>query len=110
MKLLLDENVPRKLKFRLSRFQVFTVQEMGWAGLTNGILLMRILDSGFEALVTFDRSLEHQQNFKEYPVPVLVLSAPSNTYEDIMPLLPRLLTMIEEGNLKPGVNAVAVTD
>jgi len=110
MKLLLDENVPRKLKFRLSRFQVFTVQEMGWAGLTNGILLAQMLEHRFEALVTFDRSMGHQQNFKEYPIPVLVLTAPSNTYEDIIPLLQGLLSMIEGGNLNPGLNTVSVTD
>jgi hypothetical protein len=51
MKLLLDENVPRKLKFRLSRFQVFTVHEMGWAGMSNGILLTRMLAGGFDALI-----------------------------------------------------------
>ncbi|CAN5252494.1 hypothetical protein BH09BAC5_BH09BAC5_06050 [soil metagenome] len=31
MKLLLDENVPRKLKFEIPGHEVFTVQEMGWA-------------------------------------------------------------------------------
>jgi hypothetical protein len=31
MKLLLDENVPRKLKFEIHGHEVFTVPEMGWS-------------------------------------------------------------------------------
>jgi len=34
----------------------------------------------------------------------------SSGYEDIIPLLQRLLAMIEGGNLNPGVNTVSVTD
>lgn len=38
MKLLLDENLPRKLKQDLSEFEVFTVSEKGWSGKKNGEL------------------------------------------------------------------------
>jgi hypothetical protein len=106
MKLLLDENVPRKLKFRLSQFQVFTVQEMGWSGQNNGLLLSSMQTSNFEALLTFDSNLVYQQNFKNYPIPVIVLSAKSNTYEDILPLLNPLVELLMSGNLNSGVNVV----
>ena len=37
MKLLLDENLPKKLKYRFSEnFEVLTVPEMGWSGIKNG--------------------------------------------------------------------------
>ena len=39
MKLLLDENLPKKLKQDFSEFEINTVAEMGWAGKTNGELL-----------------------------------------------------------------------
>lgn len=42
-----------------------------------------------------------------YPIPVLVLCAPSNTYEDIMPLLQELVRMITLGKLNAGVNKVS---
>jgi len=35
MKLLLDENLPRKLKRDLPGHEVFTVREMDWDGLEN---------------------------------------------------------------------------
>ncbi len=37
MKVLLDENIPRKLKYRFSEeFEIITVPEMGWSGIKNG--------------------------------------------------------------------------
>mgnify|MGYP006275047183 CR=1 FL=1 len=39
MKLLLDENIPKKLKKDLLKFEVFTVQDMEWNGKQNGELL-----------------------------------------------------------------------
>ena len=50
MKLLLDENTPRKLKTDLSEFEVFTVREMGWGGKENGDLLDLMLKNNFDAL------------------------------------------------------------
>jgi hypothetical protein len=39
MKILLDECLPRKLKYELPGHDVLTVYEMGWAGAKNGELL-----------------------------------------------------------------------
>ena len=78
MKLLLDENLPRRLKNDLSDHEIFTVREKEWNGLRNGELLQRMIDDGFHALLTFDKNLEHQQNFRLYPISVLVLTAESN--------------------------------
>lgn len=61
MRVLLDENVPRKLKHRLTPdHEVVTVPEQGWAGLLNGALL-RAADAEFDAFVTLDRGIVHQQ-------------------------------------------------
>ena len=63
MKLLLTSPVPRRLaSFFPSEFEVRTVQQMGWAGSTNGALLRLATDHAFNALVTVDQGFEHQQN------------------------------------------------
>lgn len=62
MRVLLDEQLPRHLARELTGQQVRTVQEQGWAGLTNGELLKRAADDGFEVFVTADQNLEFQQN------------------------------------------------
>jgi len=61
MRLLLDECVPKRLGRALPGHEVRTVQEAGWAGVTNGALL-RAADGQFDALLTVDQGVQHQQN------------------------------------------------
>ncbi len=94
MKLLLDENLPKKLKAEFPRHIVFTVRDMGWNGKKNGILLKLILDNNFDAFLTFDKNLKHQQNFNKFPIPVLVLNAEKNSYPHLKPLVPKIRKII----------------
>lgn len=81
MKLLLDENLPKRLKQDFPEHEVYTVRDKGWNGVRNGELLKRMEANGFHALLTFDKNLQHQQNFEKYTLTVFVLNAPINTYE-----------------------------
>lgn len=80
MKLLLDENLPKRLKLDFQEHEIFTVSDMNWNGKKNGELLNLLIENHFDALLTFDKNLRYQQNFKKYTIPVLVLNAPDNTY------------------------------
>jgi len=61
MHVLLDENVDRRLKQSLDdEFEILTVTECGWSGKKNGELL-RVAEQEFDALLTMDRNMEHQQ-------------------------------------------------
>jgi hypothetical protein len=53
-----------------------------------------MLDSAFDALLTFDKNLQHQQNFKKYTITVFILSAPDNTYLTLQTLVPQILTLL----------------
>ncbi|MDX2002191.1 MAG: DUF5615 family PIN-like protein [Chitinophagales bacterium] len=101
MKLLLDENLPKGLKKDLYEHQVFTVNDMQWNGKSNGELLRLMLSEGFQALVTFDKNLVYQQNFKKYPIPVLVINARNNTYLVLKELAP-ILQQVLKSDLTPG--------
>ena len=85
MRILLDEQLPRQLAPYFVGHDVRTTQEQGWAGLKNGALLRQALSAGFEVLVTGDKNLECQQNLKASGLFVLVLVAPSNKIEDLLP-------------------------
>jgi hypothetical protein len=87
MKVLLDESVPRALGFELSEHFVRSVQTMGWAGLSNGRLLAKMVEEGFQTLVTCDQNIEYQQG-GTLPVALIVLLAADNR----VPTLRRLLT------------------
>jgi hypothetical protein len=101
MKMLLDENLPHKLLKTLPGHEVYTLQKMGWLGYKNGALIKLMVDSGFNALITFDKNIQHQQNFSKYPITVFVLIAEKNTYKDLAPLMPKVEEHLIKG-LNPG--------
>ncbi len=101
MKLLLDENLPKRLKLDFDAHTVFTVRDMGWNGKKNGELLQLMVENGFDALLTFDKNLQHQQNFKTYSLPVIVLWAEKNTYSALRSLVDNIKKVLET-ELLPG--------
>lgn len=100
MLILLDEDLPRRLRRHFSAHQVRTVQQQGWGGVGNGELLRRAAAAGFEILLTADQNLTYQQNLAGSPLRVVVLIARSNTLEDLLPLVPSVIDAIRE--VKPG--------
>ncbi len=101
MKLLLDENLPKKLKSDFPKHEVFTVRDMNWNGKKNGELMLLMLENTFDAFITFDKNLQFQQNFKKYLIPVLVLNAQDNTYQTLMHLTGKINLMLQS-KLEPG--------
>lgn len=93
MRVLLDESLPRRLRNHLPAHHVRTVVEMGWGGVRNGELL-RLAAPGFDAFVTADQNLRHQQNLGDLPVSVVVLVALSNELDVLIPLVPELLSAL----------------
>jgi hypothetical protein len=74
MRILLDENLPHKLRLLLPGHEVRTAAYQGWAGLTNGALLKATEDAGFDAILTADQGIRYQQNRKNSRVALVVLS------------------------------------
>ena len=77
MKVLFDQGTPVPLRNHLRRHAVETAYERGWGGLKNGELLARAEDEGFDALVTTDQNLRHQQNLQGRKIGVAVLMTTS---------------------------------
>ena len=103
---MLDENLPKRLKADFPDHEIFTVREKGWNGIKNGEILQLMLVDNFNALLTFDKNLQHQQNFLKYPIAVFVLTAFNNTYVELSPLTPQINQILETGILKPGVTII----
>jgi predicted nuclease of predicted toxin-antitoxin system len=96
MKLLLDENLPKRLKQDFSEHQIFTVANKAWIGKNNGELLKLMLAEKFDALITFDKNLQHQQNFIKYSFTIFVLSATDNTYTTLKPLTIKIKSLLKK--------------
>ena len=107
MKILLDESLPRKLKYDFdSKHDVFTVRDKGWLGQKNGRLLKLMADDNFEIFVTVDRNLPYQQNLTRLPLTIFVLCAANNRRETLAKLVPKVFERFAEGNLK---NVIEIT-
>lgn len=70
--------------------EVKTVQQVGWTGKTNGELL-RVMQGQFEVFITIDSNLLSQQKLTNLAIGLIVLHARSNKFEDVEPLVPKIL-------------------
>ncbi len=95
MKVLLDECVPRPLKFDFIGHDVDYVTEMGWPGVKNDELLGLAVGAGFEVLVTTDRNLQYQQSLRNFKIGIIVLVAKSNRIDDLQTLIPDALDVMK---------------
>lgn len=110
MKVLLEECIPRKLKYSLPDHDCQTVPEAGFTGEKNGVLPDLAEGAGFDALVTMDKGVEYEQNLAHRRIAIVILRARSNRLRDLLPLKPDLvqtLQLIRNGEIRrigePGV-------
>lgn len=100
MKLLLDENLPAKLKDRFDvTHEVITVREAGWSGVKNGQLLALIAENRFDALVTMDKNLRFQQNTDKLPVKLIIFDALNNKIDTLRPFVEKLSETLRDSSL-----------
>lgn len=101
MKLLLDEQLPRKIALEFSEgiiVDVDTVQSQGWSGIENGELLRRAASRSYAALISADKNMPYQQAHQVLPISVVVLHVVRLRIEEIVPLLPRALQALENAS------------
>lgn len=93
MKVLLDEDLPHKLRTAIPNHDVITVAYLGWKGLENGALLRATEDAGFEVFVTADKKLPKQQNLKGRALALVVLS--TLDWEIMKPHLDEIIAAVD---------------
>lgn len=88
MKILLDEQLPVKLKYRFQpEFEISTVRDEHWLGTKNGALLSLAYNSGFTVFITNDQSLVYQQKLIQFEILFININQPSNRYNDILSVI-----------------------
>ena len=93
--------MPFELADELVGHDVRTVQQAGWAGLKNGELLRKISGS-FEVFLTIDKRIESEQQVPG-DVALITIRAQSNRIQDLRPLVPEMLRVVNE--TPPGKSA-----
>jgi predicted nuclease of predicted toxin-antitoxin system len=78
-RVLLDENLPQKLRLLLTDHTVVTVAYQGWAGISNGALVAAAEQADFDVMITADQGLNYQQNLTGRKLAMVVLSTNRNS-------------------------------
>src|SRR5215216_1652227 len=100
MRILLDENLPRKLTLELPGHTVVTVQEHGWSSTKNGELL-RLAAREFDVFLTSDQNLPFQQNVSQLDLRILVLVTRDIRFQALRLLMPEVRTALT--TIQPGI-------
>ena len=90
MRILLDEDLPRRFGALLNGYEVATVQKSGWTGIKNGRLLA-LAARQFDVFITMDQNIDFQQNLSTLPIAILVVKALGNRIEYLKPLVSDVL-------------------
>lgn len=94
MKVLIDENLPQALRKHLTGHEVVTAAYAGLAGYKNGELLKAAIAAGFDVLVTGDKTLQFEQNFREQKIAIVSLSA--NAWSIVKQNVARIAAAVSE--------------
>lgn len=100
MRVLLDENLPHDLAKLLAGHESDTVAGRGWAGIQNGELLRRA-SGDYDAFLTMDRRLPHEQPVETFPFTIILVVAPTNRMAHLQPLVPEILLALDSA--RPGI-------
>jgi hypothetical protein len=72
---------------------------MGWADKKNGVLLS-LVEPDFDVFLTVDQNIRHQQNLSARDLRFIVLIGSDNTYETLLPLIPKVTEILR--SILPG--------
>ena len=95
MKILLDECLPVDLRHSFPGHEANTVEWAGFKGKKNGDLLRAAEIAGYAVLLTVDQGMPQQTNAPDRKIAILLLVAPSNQMEDLLPLVPDVLVALQ---------------
>jgi predicted nuclease of predicted toxin-antitoxin system len=94
VRVLLDENLPHRLRTAITGHQVETVKYKGWNGLKNGELLRAAEVDGVQVLVTSDKNLIYQQSTVGRQIAIVTLSA--QDFDVIERYLPKIQAAVDQ--------------
>ncbi|WP_373515473.1 hypothetical protein [Persicitalea sp.] len=94
----MDENIDVRFKYSFdgTQYEVSTVNDMGWNGVKNGILLALASENQFDVFICVDKNPHYQQNLSALPLPVIVIDIHRNILSRLKDKLPELLSLLVE--------------
>jgi hypothetical protein len=94
LRILLDHNVDRRLRRSIPGHEIRATREMRWDTLENGDLLSAAAGARFDAFLSVDKNIEHEQNLSTLPLPVIILDSVSNALPALLPFAPIVIDLL----------------
>lgn len=88
LRVLFDKNVPYPLRRYLVGCNVITAEEEGWGQISNGELISRAEEAGYQLLLTCDQNVRTQQDISQRKISILVLG--SNIWPSVEAKIPEI--------------------
>jgi hypothetical protein len=96
VKVLLDEMLPIGMREFLPAHEVYSAAYAGLAGISNGEMIRRAIDAGFDVIVTLDRGIPRQQNIERSGIGFVLI--PHNDIDLIRPYADGLRRSVEQAS------------
>lgn len=100
MKVLLDECLPLDFRHTFPEHETHTAEWAGFKGRRNGDLLRAAEAAGYDALLTVDQGIPHQQPSAGRRISIIVIRSQTNQLEDLLPLADAILRALRA--IEPG--------
>ena len=94
MRILFDHGTPAGIARSLAGHEVTEAIERGWDKVSNGDLLTKAEDAGFELLLTTDKRIRYQQNLKGRKIAIVVLG--NSAWRIVRVHLDRIAAVVDE--------------
>ena len=94
--------MPKRLKLDFPEHEIYTVRDKKWNGIKNGELLKLLVENSFDAVLTYDKNLQHQQNLSKFTITVFVLTAKINAYVELTRLTPKIKEKLNTAQMPVG--------
>ncbi len=99
MKILLDENIPTKVKFDFGDdYKVKTVRDMKWLGKKNGELLGLMTFHGFDFFITNDTNLKKQQILNKFEINIILILSKDNKHQTLQQFVAKIKDLLAQKN------------
>ena len=92
---ILRMNASRSTSGTLPLHSVHTAEWAGLKGRKNGDLLRAAEGAGYNVLLTIDQGIPHQQPSGGRVISIILVRAPTNQLEDLLPLVAAILQSLE---------------
>ena len=73
MKVLFDNGTPKPIARSLIGHEVAFARQIGWHELSNGLLIQKAEDDGYDVLLSTDKNIQYQQNLTGRKIALVIL-------------------------------------